>query len=179
MPDPLPLSKDMVARAFERAEHYRLLNEPAQAESICRDIVAVDPENEHAWVHLLLSLTDQFHDDMSVALGEANKALSNIKDEYRQAYYQGIIHERWGRANLKRGHGAVAAQSWIRQAMQSYQRAIELAPKDEPDPTLRWNTCVRLLEKIGQANAGYNPGARRDIQSEYDEVPMRGRGTDA
>ncbi|NNE00044.1 MAG: hypothetical protein HKN47_22215 [Pirellulaceae bacterium] len=173
MPEPRPLSKDMLARAYERADHYRLLNEPAQAESICRDILAVEPENEKAWVQLLLSLTDQFPDEMSQALEAANEALGNLKNEYHRAYYQGIIHERWGRANLNLGRGQQAAQSWIRQAMQSYQKAMELAPSDDPDPTLRWNTCARLLEKSTQSATKYAAGSSRDIQSEYDEVPRR------
>ncbi len=42
------ISKDGVARAVERAEHYRLLNDPEQAESICLDILAVDEDNRRA-----------------------------------------------------------------------------------------------------------------------------------
>ena len=170
MPNPLPLSKEMIARAFERAQHYRLLNEPAQAESICRDIVAVDPGNEQAWIHLLLSITDQFPEEMSAALTDANDALRHIQSEYHQAYYQGIIHERWGRANMTLGRGNQAARSWIQKAMTCYSTAIELAPSDEPDPTLRWNTCARLLEKLPAA-AVSNPTSSRDVLAEYDEVP--------
>ena len=175
MPDPRPISKDSVVRALERADHYRLLNEPAQAESICRDVLAVDPENEKAWVHLLLSLTDQFPENMTLALEEAKEALGQIKGEYLQAYYQGIIDERWGRANLQLGRGVQAVQSWINQAMQCYQRAMQLAPPDDPDPTLRWNTCARLLNKI--TKSAPPPAAKRDMHSEYDEVPKR-RPTD-
>jgi len=43
-----------------KAERYRLLNEPEEAESICRDILDVDPTHEAALVNFLLALTDQF-----------------------------------------------------------------------------------------------------------------------
>src|SRR5262249_472382 len=45
-----------IPAALERAERYRLLNEPTQAESICLDILQVDPENQRALVQLLLSI---------------------------------------------------------------------------------------------------------------------------
>src|SRR5262244_1472637 len=56
------LSPAAIPAALERAERYRLLNEPTQAESICLDILEVDPESQPALILLLLSLTDQFGD---------------------------------------------------------------------------------------------------------------------
>ena len=55
-----PLHPDAVQAALARAERYRLLNEPSEAESICLDILAVEPDNQPARIMLLLSLTDQF-----------------------------------------------------------------------------------------------------------------------
>lgn len=174
MPDPLPIPKQNVARAMDRAEHYRLLNEPAQAESICRDIVAVDPDNTKAWIVLLLALTDQFPDELTHAVNAANEVLAHIEDEYLHAYYQGIIYERWGRTNLLAGNMDSTHLGWIQQAMQSYKRAIELAPDDDPDPTLRWNTCARLMNKASQANHySTAPRADRDVHAEYDETPSQ------
>src|ERR1700722_16262182 len=60
MNDFKPISPDAVPLALEKAERYRLLNEPAQAESICLDVLAVDPDNQRALVMLLLALSDQF-----------------------------------------------------------------------------------------------------------------------
>ena len=31
---------------MEKALRYRLLNEPLQAESVCRDVLACDPDNQ-------------------------------------------------------------------------------------------------------------------------------------
>src|SRR6266496_4105649 len=44
------LHKDAIPAALEKAERYRLLNEPGEAESICLDILHVDPENHHTVV---------------------------------------------------------------------------------------------------------------------------------
>ncbi len=54
------LSEDAIPAALERALRYRLLNEPAEAESICHDVLRIDPENQEALVLLLLALTDRF-----------------------------------------------------------------------------------------------------------------------
>ncbi|MHC5064164.1 MAG: hypothetical protein ACYTG5_09340, partial [Planctomycetota bacterium] len=51
---PKPISKESVPVALERAERYRLLNDPANAESICRDILAIEPDNNEARKMLLL-----------------------------------------------------------------------------------------------------------------------------
>ena len=44
------LSPEGVDAALEKALRYRLLNEPREAESICRDIIQVDPANHEALV---------------------------------------------------------------------------------------------------------------------------------
>lgn len=49
-----------ISSALERAERYRLMDEPWAAESACLDILAIDPHNQPARVNLLLSLTAQF-----------------------------------------------------------------------------------------------------------------------
>ena len=43
-----PMSKDAVPSALAKAERYRLLNEPGEAESICLDVLQIDPQNEEA-----------------------------------------------------------------------------------------------------------------------------------
>ena len=50
------LSSEAVDRSIEKAERYRLLNEPEEAESICLDVLAIAPDNRHALVTLLLAL---------------------------------------------------------------------------------------------------------------------------
>ena len=55
-----PIHREAVPAALEKAKHYRLLNAPADAESICLDILEIDPDHQEALVVLILSLTDQF-----------------------------------------------------------------------------------------------------------------------
>ncbi len=55
-----PISQGGIAEALEKAERYRLLNEPSLAESICLDVLHIDPDNQPALIMLLLALTDQF-----------------------------------------------------------------------------------------------------------------------
>src|SRR4030095_5956063 len=88
------LSASAIPPALERAERYRLLNEPVQAESICLDILAVDPENQQALVILLLSLSEQFGENITEKLDRAWSILPKLSDEYQRAYYQGILLER-------------------------------------------------------------------------------------
>ena len=44
-PKLLPVSPEGIPGALSKAERYRFLNEPWQAESICRDVLAIDPNN--------------------------------------------------------------------------------------------------------------------------------------
>ena len=57
------LSHEGVASALAKAEHYRSLKESAEAESICRDILAIEPENQQALICLLLAQSDQIARD--------------------------------------------------------------------------------------------------------------------
>ena len=79
-----PLSKEAIPAALEKAHRYRLLNEPVEAESICRDILEIDPENQDALATLFLALTDQLNDHLGSTVQQAQEILSRIKDEYNR-----------------------------------------------------------------------------------------------
>src|SRR3989454_3595474 len=96
-----PISKDGIPEAISKAELYRYLNEPGEAESICRDILAADPENQTALRLLGLSLTDQFTGAPSDRFNEAEGTFQSLKDEYERFYYAGILHERQAKAQLE------------------------------------------------------------------------------
>jgi tetratricopeptide (TPR) repeat protein len=142
-----PISAELIPSALERALRYRLLNEPLEAESICLDVLKIDPENQEALVTLLLSLTDQFDEDLAAAVKEARAVLPRFKDEYSRLYYDGVICERQAKANLKRGGvGAhYVAYDWFVQAMDCYERAEKIRPPGNDEAVLRWNTCARIL----------------------------------
>ena len=100
MPELKSLHKDAIPAALEKAERYRLLNEPGEAESICLDILRVDPENQQAIIMLLLALTDRFEKGYGVSDSQAKELLARLKSDYERAYYSGIVAER--RAKVKR-----------------------------------------------------------------------------
>ena len=80
------LAKEALPAAIKRAEHYRNLNESSPAESICRDVLEVDPENQQALVILLLALTDQFAHYTSKLVKKACEILPRLDDEYSRYY---------------------------------------------------------------------------------------------
>lgn len=145
MSDIKPISSEAIPHALEKVERYRLLNEPAEAESICRDVLRAEPGNQRALVMLLLTLTDQF--GRGVGVNEARTVLERIEGDYEQAYYSGIISERQGKALLRTGTpgSESAAHHWIQEAMAAYERAEALRPPGNDDAILRWNACTRLL----------------------------------
>ncbi len=146
---PKPIYADAIPRALEKAERYRLLAEPEEAESICLDILAIDPDNQPALITLLLSLTDQFRSNCSECLARAQAILPRLNSEYERCYYAGIVCERRGSATLDRAQPGcrTVAYSWLRQAMDWYEQAEALRPPHNDDAILRWNTCVRILHK--------------------------------
>ena len=134
-----------IPHALEKAERYRLLNDPAQAESICRDVLAVDATHQDALRILILALTDQFGES-TASTTEARARVKELKDEYERTYYTGIVYERETRAYLRRKNVVrSAAYDGFRHAMEHYERAGELRPNDV-DAVLRWNSCVRAIE---------------------------------
>lgn len=141
------LSTEAIPAALERAERYRLLNEPAQAESICLDILATDPDNQKAIVLLLLSISDQFADKLSKNLERASALLPRLHAEYQRIYYQGILYERMARVYIQRptpGSG-FAAYDLLCEAMRLYEKAERLRPPGNDEAMLRWNTCARTI----------------------------------
>ena len=141
------LSHEGIAAALDKAERYRLLNEPAQAESICLDVLAVEPASQRALLTLFLALTDQLDLRLGAAYEEARALLPRLDGDYAQLYYAGILAERRGGAHHKRGGGSSAeiAGDWFRRAMDHYARAEAVRPTGNDDALIRWNTCARIL----------------------------------
>ena len=156
------LTPEAVPRALAKAERYRLLNEPGEAESICLDALAVDPGNQSALTMLLLALTDQFDHDSRAAVASAWTTVDQLNDQYDRAYYTGLIHERRAKAHLRRGTPGFGplAHDWLRQAMECYERAESIRPAGNDDAILRWNTCARLCSwhRLGpEPEGGFEP----------------------
>ena len=167
-----PIAPDAIPSAIEKAIRYRLLNEPSEAESICRDVLLTDPENQQGFITLLLALTDQFA-DLGVHLDEANSILQKIESEYERAYYEGVVQERWGKAQLAREAPRYVMNEWLQRAMGCYEKAEAIRPPGNDDAILRWNTCARIIGRMAQESHGPGDAMQREVAGGFDdEVPM-------
>ncbi|MEN3368962.1 MAG: hypothetical protein V7609_1105 [Verrucomicrobiota bacterium] len=144
-----PLSKEAIPAALEKAERYRLLNEPGEAESICLDVLHTDPENQTALITLLLAVTDRFGKGYGVSDTQAKELLARVKGDYERSYYTGILAERRAKAKLAQGTPGSRhyAYDGFRDAMACFEKAEAVRPPGNDDALLRWNTCARIIEK--------------------------------
>jgi len=154
------LSPQAIPRALAKAEHYRLLNEPLGAESICLDILRVDPENQKAIVTLLLALTDQFGHGYKMSEVQPRELIARLADPYERAYYAGIVAERQADAILDQGvqNSSFRAHDLLSEAMRYYEEAEKIRPAGNDDALLRWNTCARMMNSKGVHPRAYEPG---------------------
>jgi tetratricopeptide (TPR) repeat protein len=141
-----PISKSSIPEAVSKVELYRSLNEPEEAESICRDILAVDPHNQLAHRLLGLALTDQFTGGPADRYAEAAGIFESLTDPYERLYYSGLLHERRAKAQLRAGHLPHTLLVLFEKAMHCFEEAERIRPPDNDDALLRWNRCVRLLQ---------------------------------
>ena len=141
-----PISRAGIPEAIAKAELYRYLNEPGEAESICRDILAVEHNNQAAIRLLGLSLTDQFKGEPTDRESEAEALFQSLTNEYERTYHCGLLHERRAKAQLKAGRLLHTVFPVFEQAMKLFNEAAIVRPPGNDDSILRWNRCVRLLQ---------------------------------
>jgi len=160
--EPKSISNEGIPRALQKAERYRVINDPTSAESICLDVLAVSPENQQALMTLLLAITDQFGEAPTEGVRRAREVLPRLDDEYKRAYYGGIICERCAKAQLRSGapRSGEMAYQWLREAMSWYEKAASQRPHGNDDAILRWNTCGRLLAR----NPHLRPAAEEPVE---------------
>jgi hypothetical protein len=115
--------------ANAKAEHYRLLNQPSEAESICRDVLAADPEDQLALRNLGLAITDQFTGGDSDRYAEVADAFGRLTDDYESAYYTGILHERRVKAQLAAGRPPHALLVTLQEALRCFEAAESIRPE--------------------------------------------------
>ena len=138
------LADKNLGAAIVLAAHYRNLNEPEQAESICRDVLAVAPENVDALRTLGLALTDRFPTCWMTLFDEACATFRKLPSDYERTYYLGIAWERYALAQAAGGRSRNAINAF-EDAMDLFEKAQELAVKDDPSPILHYNRCVRAV----------------------------------
>jgi hypothetical protein len=140
-----PLSPEAIPAALERANRYRLLNEPGAAESIYLDILAVEPDNQEALINIVLAMSDRFGKDYAIGDARITEYLMRIDGDYERTYYSGIMYERRGKATLAKG--GVGAYELFRQAMDCFETAESMRPSGNDDAILRWNGCARVITR--------------------------------
>jgi tetratricopeptide (TPR) repeat protein len=153
------ISKSGIPEALSKVQHYRYLNQAEEAESICRDILAADPENQMALRQLGLSITDQFTGNMTDRFKEAEGHFQKLTSPYERSYYLGILYERRAKAQLRSGQLAHTLLVSFESAMRCFEEAEKIRPKGNDDALLRWNRCLRLLQSIPELAREMEPQA--------------------
>jgi hypothetical protein len=140
-----PLHREAIPAALEKANRYRLLNEPGAAESIYLDILAIDPDNQEALINIVLAMSDRFGKDYAIGDARITEYLTRIQGDYERTYYTGIMYERRGKAVLAKN--GVGAFELFRQAMDCFETAEAMRPVGNDDAILRWNGCARIIAR--------------------------------
>jgi len=151
------ISKSGIPEAIAKAELYRYLNEPEEAESICRDILAVDADHQLARRMLGLAITDQFTGAADDRYAEVQSIFASLRDPYERNYYTGLLQERRAKAQLHSGCAAHILLPLVEEALRCFSEAERIRPAGNDDSILRWNRCVRLLESRPEFHA-VHPG---------------------
>lgn len=140
------ISKAGIAEAAAKVELYRYLNEPEEAESICRDILAIDPQHQLALRLLGLTITDQFVGGSTDRYREVEETFQKLSERYERSYYTGILYERRAKAQLRTGQPPHTVLPLFERALECFGEAEKIHPEGNDDSILRWNRCVRLLQ---------------------------------
>lgn len=145
------ISRSGIAEAMSKVELYRYLSEPEEAESICYDILAIEPQQQNALRLLGLAITDQFAGVASDRYAEVEEAFQKLSDPYERLYYTGILYERRAKAQLRAGRPPHSLLPLFERALDCFGEAEKIRPAGNDDAILRWNRCVRLLQTPGYA----------------------------
>jgi hypothetical protein len=162
------ISKAGIPEAISKAELYRSLNEPEEAESICRDILAVDPEHQLALRLLGLAITDQFSGDTSDRSAEVETIFQKLANRYERLYYTGLLHERRAKAQMCMGRPPHTLAPLFGEAMRCFVEAEAIRPAGNDDAILRWNRCARLL----QSHPGFFDEKESEAFEAFDSSPI-------
>lgn len=139
---------ESIELALDRARQYRSLLEPEIAESICLDILNIEPENQAALVVYILALTDQISISGSQSpFQDIEVAIGKLSSEYKQIYYTGIVLERRARFMLTQPMSRAFAYDYFIKALECYQQAEQMRPDHNDEAILRWNSCVRTIQR--------------------------------
>jgi len=142
------IHSEAIDLALDKARQYRSLLEPEIAESICLDILNIDSENQDVLVVYILSLLDQIPSpDKKVEVKTIERIVDKLNSSYQRFYYSGLLHERMARYMVTQAMSHAFAYDYFHQALRCYHHARENSPEGNDEATLRWNSCIRTIEK--------------------------------
>lgn len=139
---------ESIELALAKARQYRSLREPEIAESICLDILHIDPGNQQALVLYILALTDQVHHaGKRTQIQDIESAIEKLESQYQRYYYTGLLHERRARFMLSQSMARAFAYDYFIEALQCYALAEPIRPANNDEAILRWNSCIRTINR--------------------------------
>src|SRR5262249_59215005 len=124
--------------------YYRSTNAPKDSKSICRDILAVDPNQRLALRMLALPITDHFLGGVSDRYREAEEIFQRLSENYDRLYYTGILYERRAKAQLCARQSPPTLLPLFERALQNFCEAEKIPPAGNDASIPSWNRFVRL-----------------------------------
>src|SRR3989442_6223241 len=122
-----------IPAALKKADKSPEMNQPSEAESICRDVLTIDPGNQLAHRILGLALTDQFEASTAVRFSEAQQVFARLGDPYERAFYGGLASERQAKAQVAAGLPLGSIRPLFDQALARYAQAERPQPPRNDD----------------------------------------------
>jgi hypothetical protein len=141
------ISPGSIPDALKKADRYRLLGEPDEAESVCLDILKIDPTNQEGLIALILAISDQFKTERRSRIDVAQKYVAALTDEYQRRYYNAVVLEREAASHLGRETPPVLVFLRFCEAMDAYEQAAAVQPPGDDSAALRWNACLRAIRR--------------------------------
>ena len=145
-----PISRDGIPQALVKAERYRLLNEPGQAESILPRYPRRRSADQEARVRYILALTDQFGPHEPDVIARAEEAAAELDDECAPSR----VLRRHHLQTSRRGRAGQGGRGWgrTRAGGTRMRSTASTAPRRcvQPATTTRscgGTACVRMLER--------------------------------
>ncbi|MDC9725967.1 MAG: hypothetical protein PSN44_08665 [Gammaproteobacteria bacterium] len=139
---------DAVDEALLKAKQYRSLLEPEIAESICLDVLHIDPENQSVLIVYILALLDQIsRTEKQTQIKSIERTIEKLTSQYQRYYYSGLLNERRARHLITQAMSHSFAYDYFIEALKFYQQAVDRCPEKNDEAILRWNSCIRTIEK--------------------------------
>lgn len=138
-----------VPAALRRALRHLLLQEPAEAEVLCREVLRFDPANPRAATLLIRSLARQIRGLRTPEVALALEALALLPSAEERSYHSGLICEAQGRAVLEQGGPASGFRAFdsLHEAMRWYARVLEAGSVRSGEAGVRWQACAFLIQR--------------------------------